>query len=67
MADLERRGKRGMRGDWLGGWSSLTGVMSIGCGKNEVSIRKQGRVGLVGRIAPSEWGGEVIERWRGGW
>jgi hypothetical protein len=65
---VERRSLSGMRGDWLGGWRGLTGVRSIGSGRrNEMLIRRRGWVGLVGRIVPSGWGGNVIKTWRGGW
>ena len=64
----KRRGMRGMREDWLSGRSSLTCVRSIGRGgRNELSIWKRGLVGLVGRIVPCRWGGDVIVEGKGGW
>ena len=65
VIDLERRGVRRMRGDWLSGWSGLTGVRSIGRGGR--SIRKRGGLVLSGRVVPYGWRSDVIETWRGGW
>ena len=56
------------RGDWFSGWSGLPSARSIGRDeRNELSIGKRGRVGLVSRIVPYVWSGDVIETWRGGW
>ena len=55
-----------MRGDWLSSWSGLTSARSIGRDeRNELSIGKRGRVGLVSRIIPYAWSSDVIETWRG--
>ena len=55
-----------MRGDWLSGRSGLTSARSIDRGeRNELSIGKRGRVGLVSRIVPYVWSSDVIETWRG--
>ena len=55
-----------MRGDWLSSWSGLTSARSIGRDeRNELSIGKRGRVGLVSRIVPYVWSSDVIETWRG--
>ena len=68
ITGCKRRGMQGMRGDWLSGWSSLTGVRSIGRGeRNELSIWKRGWVGLVGRTVPYRWSGDIIIERRGGW
>ena len=53
ITGFERRGVRGMRGDQLGSWRGLTGVRSIGRReRDELSIRKRVRVGLVSIIVP---------------
>ena len=68
ITGCKRRGMRGMRGDWLSGRNGLAYVRSIGRGgRIELSIWKREWVGLVGKIVPCRWSGDIIIERRGGW